>query len=86
MNAYQIQAEAALVSWDPSDAPADAVRAAFTAAGFPELCPKARTEYEALKEAMSTLKTKDQKLERHKAHEKNCGCRPTPATLRAIVR
>ena len=71
MNAYQIQAEAALVSWDPSDAPADAVRAAFTAAGFPELCPKARTEYESLKEAMSTLKAKDQKLERHKAHEKN---------------
>ncbi len=73
MNAFQIQAEAALVSWDPSDANADAVRAAFTAAGFEDVCPKGRTEYEALKEAMATLKAKDQKIERHKSHEKN-GC------------
>jgi hypothetical protein len=73
MNAFQIQVEAALVSWDPSDCDLDAVRAAFTAAGFEDLCPKGRTEYEALKEAMATLKAKDQKIERHKAHEKN-GC------------
>jgi len=58
MNAFQIQAEAALVSWDPSDAKADAVRAAFAAAGFEDVCPKGRTEYEALKEAMATLKAK----------------------------
>jgi hypothetical protein len=73
MNAFQIQAEAALVSWDPSDCALDAVRAAFTAAGYPDLCPKARTEYEALRDAMSTLKAKDRKIERHKGHEKH-GC------------
>jgi hypothetical protein len=56
MNAFPIQAEAALVSWDPSDCGLDAARAAFTAAGFEDVCPKGRTEYEALKEAMATLK------------------------------
>ena len=36
------------MSWDPADCSVVAARAAFTAAGFPDLCPKARTEYEAL--------------------------------------
>ena len=40
MNAFQIQAEAALVLRDSSDCALDAVRAAFTAAGLEDVCPK----------------------------------------------
>jgi hypothetical protein len=73
MNVSQFSADGALVSWDPSDCGADAVREAFSAAGFEKFAPKGRTEYEALKEAVGILKAKDQRVERHKSHEKN-GC------------
>ena len=73
MNVSQFSADGVLASWDPADCPADAVREAFSAAGFEKFAPKGRTEYEALKEAVGILKAKDQRVERHKSHEKN-GC------------
>jgi hypothetical protein len=71
--AQRFDADGVLVTSEPTSAPFDAVSRAFAQAGFEDLAPKARTEYESLKEAVSILKRKDQKIERHKSHEKN-GC------------
>jgi len=71
MNARQFDMDGALCMWRPVEVPAARAEEAFASVGMGDLAPKARTEYEALREAVALLKAKDQKLERHKSHAKN---------------
>lgn len=71
MSTIQLDGHGAFVSWNPSDCKLEAARRAFGVAGFHDVKLAPRTEYEALREAMSVLKSKDQKLERHTSHERN---------------
>jgi len=73
MSTVQFDVSGAMVCWDPADCLQHAARDAFLAAGFGDLAPKPRTDYEALKEALGELKGKDELVQRHRAHERH-GC------------
>jgi hypothetical protein len=73
MSSVEFPIYGALVSWNPGDSLYDRVVAAMALAGFAELAPKPKTDYEALKEALGEIKGKDQIVQRHRAHEKH-GC------------
>ena len=53
MSTVQFDVSGAMVCWDPADCLQHAARDAFLAAGFGDLAPKPRTDYEALKEALA---------------------------------
>jgi len=73
MSTVHVDVSGAMVCWYPADCLQQAARNAFLAAGFGELAPKPRTDYEALREALGELKGKDELVQRHRAHEKH-GC------------
>ena len=60
MSTLEYPIHEALVSWNPGDSVYDRVVAAMELAGFAELAPKPKTDYEALKEARGEIKGKDQ--------------------------
>jgi hypothetical protein len=73
MNVRQFDGDGFLVWRKTRNVNAAKVKEAFARIGKESLAPKAQTEYEALRDAVSIIKAKDQKIERHRAHEKN-GC------------